>query len=104
MPDPAEQLQKLYLEGFELETFERFPNSIGVVRDGCIALFRTTPAGLEIIGTPGWRMGEVMGLLVERHGQQVFQAKSEFVEATPERLEALGRFRQDLDGLLSAVS
>ena len=30
-------------------------------------------------------------------GRQVFQAKSEFVEATPERLDALRRFRQDLD-------
>jgi hypothetical protein len=103
MPEPSEQLQKLYLEGFELETFERFPNSIGILRDGCIALFRATPTGLEMIGTPGWRMGEVMGLLVERNRQQVFQAKSEFVEATPERLDALRRFRQDLERLLSST-
>ena len=104
MPDPSEQLQKLYLEGFELQIFERFPNSIGVLRDGCIALFRATPTGLEMIGAPGWRMGEVMGLLVERNGQQVFQAKSEIVEAIPERLDALRRFRMDLDRLLSAVA
>jgi len=104
MPEPSEQLQRLYLEGFELQTFERFPNSIGVVRDGCIALFRATPSGLEMIGIPGWRMGEVMGLLVERNGQQVFQAKSEIVEATPERLKALHKFREELDRLLSAVA
>src|ERR1035438_961920 len=42
MPDPAEQLQRLYLDGFELQTFERYPNSIGVLRDGCIALVRAT--------------------------------------------------------------
>ena len=48
-------------------------------------------------------MGEVLGVLVERNGEQVFQAKSETVKATPERLEALRRFRQDLDRLLSAV-
>ena len=34
-------------------------------------------------------MGEVMGVLVERDGRQVFQAKSEIVDATPERLDAL---------------
>jgi hypothetical protein len=102
MPDPSEQLQKLYLEGFELQTFERFPNSIGVLRHGCIALLRATPTGLEMIGVPGWRMGEVMGLLVERNGEQVFQAKSQIVDATPERLDALRRFRKDLDRLLSA--
>ena len=104
MPDPSEQLQKLYLSGFELQTFERFPASIGVLRDGCIALLRATPQGLEMIGAPGWRMGEVLGVLVERDGRQVFQAKSETIEATPERLEALARFREELNRLLSAIA
>lgn len=104
MPDAAEQLQCIYLEGFELQTFERYPTCIGVVRDGCIALLRSTPEGLEMVGVPGWRMGEVMGVLVEKDGHQVFQAKSETIEATPERLEALARFRADLQRLLSSVA
>ena len=104
MPDPAEQLQRLYVDGFKLQTFDRYPNSIGVLRDGCIALLRATPAGLEMVGTPGWRMGEVLGVLVQRDGRQVFQAKSETVDATPERLEALRRFRDDLDRLLKPVA
>ncbi len=101
MPDPAEQLQRIYAAGFELQTFERFPKSIGVVRDNCIALVEVTPEGLRMVGTPGWRMGEVMGVLVEREGRQVFQAKSELVEATPARLELLQRFRTDLEKLLA---
>jgi hypothetical protein len=44
-----------------------------------------------------------MGVLVERDGRQVFQAKDELVEATPERLEALRRFREELAELLRAV-
>ena len=104
MPVPAEQLQRLYVEGFELQTFERYPNSIGVLRNGCIALLRATPNGLEILGTPGWRMGEVLGVLVEKDGRQVFQAKTAIVEATPERLEILRRFRDDLVRLLQTVS
>ncbi len=97
MPDAAEQLQHLYLNGFELQTFDRYPNSIGVLRDGCIALLRATPTGLEMIGIPGWRMGELMGVLVERNGQKVFQAKTEIVDATAERLTTLQRFRDDLE-------
>ncbi|MFZ1136056.1 MAG: hypothetical protein WAN69_13980 [Candidatus Korobacteraceae bacterium] len=103
MPDPSEQLQQLYMAGFELQTFERYPNSIGVLRDGCIALLRATPSGLEMLGTPGWRMGELMGVLLERAGRRVFQSKSEIIEATPDRLEALARFRDDLEKLLEAV-
>ncbi len=71
------------------------------MRDNCIALLEATPEGLRMLGTPGWRMGEVMGVLVEREGRQVFQAKSELVEATPERIELLRRFRADLQELLA---
>ena len=99
--DAAEQLARLYQAGFEIQTFERFPKSIGVIRDGAIALFEATPDGLRMIGVPGWRMGEVMGVLVEREGRQVFQAKSELLEATPERLEALRRFREEVENLLA---
>ncbi len=100
MADPAEQLQRLYLAGFTLETFDRYPNAVGVVRDGAIALLAVTPAGLSMIGIPGWQMGEVMGVLVEKEGRQVFQAKEQLLEATADRLETLRRFREELESLL----
>lgn len=101
MPDPAEQLQRLYLAGFDFQTFDRFPKCVGVVRDGCIALLVPSKDGLQMLGTPGWRMGEAIGVLVETGGRQIFQAKQETLEATPERLEVLGRFRADLRGVLA---
>jgi hypothetical protein len=57
-----------------------------------------------MIGTPGWRMGEVMGVLTEVEGRQVFQSKAEILEATPERLESLRRFRTDLEDQLTPVA
>jgi hypothetical protein len=101
MPDSAEQLQHIYLAGFALQTFERYPKCIGVMRDNCVALLVPGVDGLQILGTPGWRMGEVMGVLTEREGRQVFQSKNEIVEATPERLALLQRFRQDLAAAMS---
>ena len=100
MPDPAEQLQRLYLAGFELKTFERFPKCVGVVRDHCIALLVPGPEGLQLLGTPGWEMGEAMGVLTEVAGRKVFQAKQEMIEATPERLQRLRAFREMLTDLL----
>jgi hypothetical protein len=104
MPDSAEQLQRIYLAGFELQTFERYPKCIGVVRDKCVALLVPGVDGLQILGAPGWRMGEVMGVLTEREGRKIFQAKTEIVEATPERLVALQKFRDELADLLHAKS
>jgi hypothetical protein len=100
MADPAEQLQQIYVAGFELKVFDLFPKCVGVVRDHCIALLVPSVDGLQMLGTPGWLIGEAMGVLVESGGRNVFQSKQDIVEATPERLEALRRFREDLGRLL----
>ncbi len=100
MPDPAEQLQKIYLAGFELQTFDRFPKCVGVVRDECIALLVPSVGGLQMLGTAGWRLGEAIGVLTQREGRPVFQAKQEIVDATPDRLETLRRFQDDLRAIL----
>jgi hypothetical protein len=102
MPDPAQQLQQVYLAGFELKTFDRFPNCVGVVRDHCIVLLAAGPDGLRMLGTPGWQMGDALGVLTEVAGRKVFQAKQEIIEATAERLEELSRFRADIERLLTA--
>jgi hypothetical protein len=99
--DSSDQLRRLHEAGFTLETFERYPRHVGAIRDNCIALLEVTHSGLRLTGTPGWRMGEVMGVLVQQGDRQVFQAKSETVEATPDRLETLSRFRNDLEQLLT---
>jgi hypothetical protein len=102
--DPSEQLQRIYLAGFELQIFDRFPQAIGVVKGNCVALLTPTPSGLVTIGAPGWKMGEVLGVLTESRGRKVFQAKSEIIEATPERLDELARFREDLNRLLTPTT
>jgi len=103
MRDPAEQLQQLYIAGFELQTFERFPKAIGVLRDNCIAFLVPGPEGLQIMGNVGWRMGESLGPLVEREGRKVFIHKQEALEATPERIATLERFETDLKAILKGA-
>jgi hypothetical protein len=99
--DPAEQLQQLYVAGFDLQTFERFPKAIGVLRDNCIAFLVPGPDGMQILGNVGWRMGESLGPLVERGGKKVFVHKNEVVEATAERIAILEQFKKDLKAVLS---
>ena len=97
MSDPSEILQSLYLAGFELQTFERFPRAIGVVKGNCIALLEPAGNGLRVIGKPGWRMGEALGVLTTNGAEQVFQAKDQLVAATPERLTELRTFEAELN-------
>jgi hypothetical protein len=94
---PEEQLQRLYMAGFELQTFERFPQAIGVMKNGYIAfLIPGGPGGLQILGNVGRRMGESLGPLVERAGRQVFLHKDEIIEATPEMIEGLSAFKAEV--------
>ncbi|HET9365275.1 MAG TPA: hypothetical protein VFP71_09740, partial [Candidatus Angelobacter sp.] len=62
------------------------------------------PGGLQILGNVGWRMGESLGPLVERGGRKVFVHKQEILEATPERVAILERFRSDLKSILQGES
>src|SRR5262245_59788155 len=103
MPDSAHQLQRLYAAGFDLQTFDRFPKAIGVLRDNCIAFLVPGADGLQILGNVGWRMGESLGPLVERQGRKVFVHKGMIIEATPERVEILRRFEADLKAILRAA-
>jgi hypothetical protein len=102
--DPSAQLQSIYLAGFELQTFERYPKLIGLTKGNCVALLIPGVDGLQVMGTPGWRMGEVLGVLTEVGGRKVFQAKLEIVEATPERIAELDAFRAELKELLAATA
>jgi hypothetical protein len=103
MPDPAEQLARIYQAGFEIEQFDRFPQAVGIVREGCMALVQATPDGLAMLGRPGWRLGEVMGVLVEKETGWVFQEKDRVLEATPDRLASLKVFERDLQSFLRPV-
>ena len=100
--DPGEQLQRLQQAGFEFQTFERFPQAVGVVRGDVIVLLQATPEGLRMVGAPGWRMGEVMGVLLETGGRKVFRYKAQEVEATAERLAQVREFREALETALAA--
>src|SRR5262249_42402530 len=100
MSDPAEQLQALYAAGFELKTFGRFPGAIGVLRNSCIVLLQPGASGLEMIGRPGWQIGESIAVLTEKEGRKVFQSKHETVEATDVRRAELARFEKDLAEIL----
>src|SRR5438552_17061877 len=102
--DPAEQLARLYQAGFEVQKLERFPRGLCVLRGECVAVLEPRPEGLTLIRSAGWRIGEGIGVLVDKDGRQVFQSKDQLIEATAERLRALRQFAADLRRLLSLES
>lgn len=96
MRDPAQQLQSLYLAGFELETFDQYPKAIGVSRGNCVVLMVPGPEGLQWLGIPGWKLNGKIAVLTSNDGAPVFQHKQQVLAATEERRRELAAFREEL--------
>ena len=97
MPNPAELLEKLYAAGFDIQSFDRFPRSIGVSKGECIALLEPDAnVGLRVLGRPGWKIDDAIGVLTTHSGRRVFQWKNHIVEATSERIKMLEEFEMEL--------
>src|SRR4051812_4184115 len=81
--------------GFDLHTFERFPSMLGVSRGEVMAMLQSSAQGFHVLGAPGWKMGDAIGVLTTKDGRKVFQNKSEILDATPERVAAVEEFRAE---------
>lgn len=95
-------LKKLLEGGFRLVTLERFARYPAVEKDGMIALLDVSNDYVRIFGQVGYRMGEGIGVLVERTGGKVFVWHQQSVLASPELVAAYDRVREELNELLEA--
>jgi hypothetical protein len=71
-----------------------------VEKGGFAAPLEPIAGGFRIFGQIGYRMGDSMGMLMERGDRQVFVYHETVVDATPEMLEACQHFRAELQALL----
>lgn len=65
-----------------------------------MALLDPSAGGLRLFGQAGLRIGEGIGMLVERGEGKAFVWHGESVPATPELLETYHCFKTEIGGLL----
>jgi hypothetical protein len=93
-------LQNLLKAGFEFVTLEHVARYLPVQKTGFVALLDPSGGRLAIFGQIGYRMGEGVGMLVERREGKAFVWKNQSVPATLDLLQAYERFKQELEALL----
>ena len=81
-------------------TLERVERYLGLERDGFVALLDPSQGGLRVFSQVGYRLGEGVGMLVERGAGKAFVWHDQEVPASAEMLEIYGRFRAELERLL----
>ena len=96
-PRQIDVLQSLLKAGFVPVLLERFARYLGVERDGFIALLDPAGGKLKVFGQVGHRLGDGIGVLVERGAGKAFVWHDKSVAATAEMLLAYERFKSQLE-------
>ncbi|HUI43694.1 MAG TPA: hypothetical protein VL523_17165 [Terriglobia bacterium] len=102
-PSQIARLEKLLQAGFRLVQLERFERHFGVERGGFVALVDPEGGELKPFGQTGYRLGDGIGMLVERRAGKAFVWRDQAIDATPELLETYERFRADMETLFGDV-
>jgi len=102
-PAQITTLQHLLDAGFRFVMMERITRHVVVEKDGFIALLDPSGGNLRIFGQVGYRIGDGIGMLIERGGEQAFVWKNDSVPATPELLTAHSQVKKELAEILADV-
>jgi hypothetical protein len=103
-PGQISVLQKLLTAGFQFTVIEHITRQLPVEKNGFVALLDPAEGMLKLFGQIGYRVGEGVGMLVDRGGQSAFVWKKQEAEATPELLAAYHRLREEITEILNAAS
>lgn len=103
-PAQVATLERFLRAGFTFVTLERYARYLGVEKDGFIALLDATSGGIKLFSQVGYRMGDGIGMLVERGEGKAFVWKDHVIAATPELLVVYDRIKSELGELLSPTS
>jgi hypothetical protein len=101
-PQQIATLQELLDAGYQFTAIEHVTRQVAVEKNGFIALLDPADGKLKLFGQIGYRLGEGIGMLIERGGKRYFVWKKQEVEATPDLLAAYRRVRAELMEMLNS--
>ncbi len=100
-PTQIALLQALHARGFQIVAFPMYASHIGIRRGNCATLLKPLGSGgFELFGTPGYMIGDNIGVRIKDGARDFFVWKQQRVEATPERNAELAEFASEVAGAL----
>jgi hypothetical protein len=93
-------LETIASRGFAIVAFPLYASAVGVRKGNCAALLGPVPdGGFRFLGDACWLVEGNLSVKVRKNGVQRFVWKKQEVEATPERLDQVADFRDELENL-----
>lgn len=99
-PAQTSALERLLKAGFSFVTIPRVERYLAAEKGGFVALLDPSEGKLRVFGQVGYRMGEGIGMLIEKGREKAFIWKQEVVPASPELLAAYERVKAEVQRLL----
>ena len=104
-PQQMKVLERLFAAGFRPIASPPYESALCVRRGECAALLAPVAnAGLHLLAAPTYIVDGNLSVKLRRGKDEVFVWKKKEIEATPERLQELATFRQDLTAILEEAT
>jgi len=104
-PQQMKSLERLFEAGFRPIAIPPYENALCLKRGDCVAVLAPVPnGGLKVLAPPSYLVAGNLSVKLKRGSGEVFVWKKNEVEATPDRLEELARFRRELVQILDLPS
>ncbi len=100
-PRQMKTLEELFAAGFRPVAIPPYESALCVRRDDCAAVLAPVlNGGLHLLAPPSYIIDGNFSVKLRRGNREVFVWKKSELDATPERLNELEVFRQELTALL----
>src|SRR5262245_35559236 len=101
-PQQMKVLEKAFAAGFQPVAIPPYESALCVRRGECAAVLTAVPnGGLRLLAPPTVLVEGNLSVKLKRGKGEVFVWKKGEVPATPERMEELARFREELTTILT---
>ena len=100
-PQQMKTMERLLDAGFRPIAIPPYENALCLKRGDCVAVLAPVPNdGLKVLAPPSYLVAGNLSVKLKRGSGEVFVWKKNEMEATPDRLEELARFRRELIQIL----
>jgi hypothetical protein len=98
-------LERAFAAGFRPIAIPPYESALCVRRSECAAVLTAAPdGGLRLLAPPAYLVDGNLSVKLRRGKGEVFVWKKKEIEATPERLDELAKFRRELMAILEDAS
>ncbi|HXE36529.1 MAG TPA: hypothetical protein VN087_21630 [Verrucomicrobiae bacterium] len=103
-PQQVQVVERLFAAGFRPIAIPPYESALCVRRGECAAILSPVPnGGLKLLASPSYLVDGNLSVRLKRGGGEVFVWKKTEMQVTPERLQELAVFLEDLSEILGEV-